>query len=42
LKTRAQAAIVEIEQAEDMSKDEKEFTTNQKKIAEFLAARKKG
>jgi hypothetical protein len=42
LKERAQAAIVEIEQAEDKSKDEKEYAASQKKIAEFLEARKKG
>ena len=42
LKERAQAAIVEIEQAEDKSKDEKEFAASQKKIAEFLEARKMG
>lgn len=42
LKIRAQAAIVEIEQAEDKSQEEKEFIAGQKKIAEFLAARKKG
>ncbi|MFN0017912.1 MAG: HEAT repeat domain-containing protein [Pirellulaceae bacterium] len=41
LKTRAQAAIIEIEQAEDKSKEEKEFTESQKKIADYLAARKK-
>lgn len=41
LKTRAQAAIVEIEQAEDKSKEEKEFAASQTKIAEFLAVRKK-
>jgi HEAT repeat protein len=41
LKTSAQAAIVEIEQAEDKSKEEKEAVAGQKKIAEFLAARKK-
>ena len=41
LKTRAQAAIVEIEQAEDKSKEEKESTAGQKTIAEFLEARKK-
>ena len=41
LKTRAQAAIVEIEQAEDKSKEEKESTAGQKTIAEFLAVRKK-
>jgi hypothetical protein len=41
LKVRAQAAIVEIEQAEDKSQEEKEFIAGQKKIAEFLAARKK-
>jgi hypothetical protein len=40
LKTRAQGAIVEIEQAEDKSQEEKEFTAAQKKIAEFLAGRK--
>ena len=42
LKTRAQAAIVEIEQAEDKSKEEKEVAEGQKKIAEYLEARKKG
>jgi len=42
LKERAQAAIVEIEKAEDQSKEEKEFSASQKKIAEFLEARKKG
>ncbi len=41
LKTRAQAAIIEIEQAEDKSKEEKEAVDGQKRIAEFLAARKK-
>lgn len=41
LKVRAQAAIIEIEQAEDKSQEEKEFVAGQKKIAEFLAARKK-
>lgn len=41
LKTSAQAAIVEIEKAEDKSKEEKEAVASQKKIAEFLAARKK-
>ena len=41
LKQRAQAAIVEIEQAEDKSKEEKEFAAGQTKIAEFLAVRKK-
>lgn len=41
LKTRAQAAITEIEQAEDKSKEEKEFTATQKEIAEFLAEQKK-
>ena len=40
LKTRAQAAIVEIEQAEDKSKEEKESAAGQKAIAQFLAARK--
>ena len=38
LKTRAQAAIIEIEQAEDKTKEEKEAVDGQKKIAEFLAA----
>ncbi len=41
LKERAQAAIVEIEQAEDKSKEEKEFAAGQTNIAEFLEARKK-
>jgi hypothetical protein len=41
LKTRAQAAIIEIEQAEDKSKEEKEYRETQAKIAEYLAARKK-
>jgi hypothetical protein len=41
LKVSAQAAIVEIEQAEDKSEEEREFVAGQKKIAEFLAARKK-
>lgn len=41
LKIRAQAAIVEIEQAEDKSQEEKEFIAGQKKIAEYLAARNK-
>ncbi|MGI8981518.1 MAG: HEAT repeat domain-containing protein [Pirellulaceae bacterium] len=40
LKTRAQAAIVEIEQAEDKTKEEKESTAGQKAIAQFLEARK--
>ena len=42
LKEGAQAAIVEIEQAEDKNKEEKEVAEGQKKIAEFLEARKKG
>ena len=42
LKERAQAAIVEIEKAEDQSKEEKEFAASQKKIGEFLERQKKG
>jgi len=41
LKTSAQAAIVEIEQAEDNSEEEKKAGEVQKKIAEFLAEQKR-
>jgi hypothetical protein len=41
LKERAQAAIVEIEKAEDKSKEEKEVAEGQKKIADYLSAMKK-
>ena len=41
LKTSAQRAIVEIEQAEDKAEEEKAHAAAQKKIAEFLEGRKK-
>lgn len=41
LKTSAQRAIVEIEQAEDKSEEEKAHAAGQKKIAEFLESQKR-
>jgi len=41
LKERAQAAIVEIEQAEDKSEEEKKANEAQKKIAQFVEEQKK-
>ena len=41
LKTRAQAAITEIEQAEDKAQAEKDFSAAQKAIVDFLAKQKK-
>ena len=41
LQTRAQAAITEIEQAEDKAQAEKDFIAAQKTIVDFLAKQKK-